>query len=84
MSPYKGCLRIGVCPRHNDRRAIQYNPPLVGSVHKTRFHNFISLFIKEDCCFLSFYIRGLLFGSICGEISMGFGPNGGLGSKEYV
>ena len=74
MSPYKGCLRIGVCPRQNDRRAIQYNPPLVGSVHKTRFHNFISPFIKEECC----------FGSICGGIFGGFGPDGGLGSKEYV
>ena len=56
----------------NDRKTILYNPPFDGSIHRARFHNFISPFIKEGCC----------FGSICGGISGVFGPNGGLGSKD--
>ena len=60
--------------RQNDRKTILYNPPFDGSIQRARFHNFISPFIKEGCC----------FGSICGGISGGFGPNGGLGSKDSV
>ena len=50
--------------RQNDRKNILYNPSFDGSVHRVKFHNFISSFIKELC----------YFGSICGGISGGFGP----------
>ena len=60
--------------RQNDRKNILYNPPFDGSVHRVKFHNLISSFIKEGC----------YFGSICGGISGGFGPNGGLGSEDSV
>ena len=59
--------------RQNDCNTILYNPPFDGSIHRGRFHNFISFFIKKKrCC----------FGSFCVGTSGGFGPNGGLGSKE--
>ena len=60
--------------RQNDRKNILYNPPFDGSVHRVKFHNLISSFIKEGC----------YFGSICGWISGGSGPNGGLGSEDSV
>ena len=60
--------------RQNDRKTIPYNPPFDGSVHRARFHNFISYFIKEGCCF------GTNFSGIQGV----FGPNGGLGSQDSV
>ena len=60
--------------RQNDRKTILYNPPFDGSVHRARFHNFISSFIKEGCCF------GTNFSGILGV----FGPNGGLGSQDSV
>ena len=71
---YEGCIRNGACPCQHDRKTIPFNPPSDWSIHRARFHNFISPFIKEECC----------FGSICGGIFGGFGPDGGLGSKEYV
>ena len=60
--------------RQNDRKNILYNPPFNGSVHRVKFHNLISSFIKEGC----------YFGSICGWISGGFGSKGGLGSKDSI
>jgi len=60
--------------RQNDRKTIPYNPPFDGSNHRARFHNFISYFIKEGCCF------GTNFSGIQGV----FGPNGGLGCKDSV
>ena len=41
--------------RQNDRKTILYNPPFDGSVHRARFHNFISSFIKEGC-FLAVFV----------------------------
>ena len=60
--------------RQNDRKNILYNPPFDGSAHRVKYHNLISSFINEGC----------YFGSICGWISRGFGPNGGLGSEDSV
>ena len=45
--------------RQNDRKTILYNPPFDGAVHRARFHNFISSFIKEGC-FLAVFVVGFL------------------------